>query len=100
VLTLLRHVLNWFTRLSLGFSKKLDNLKAAVALHVAYYNFCLRIRLPGKSGKLRPTPAMVAGLTDTLWSLEDLFDAVMEHDRRRKHLARFQKLAEAIKAKG
>ena len=29
-----------FTRLSLGFSKKLENLAAAVALHVAHYNFC------------------------------------------------------------
>jgi hypothetical protein len=33
-----------FTRLSLGFSKKLDNLRAAVALHVFPYNFCRSIR--------------------------------------------------------
>ena len=33
-----------FTRLSLGFSKKLENLGAAVALHVAYFNYCWRSR--------------------------------------------------------
>jgi hypothetical protein len=56
----------------MGFSKKLTNLAAAVALQVAYYNFCWRLRRPGKSGQLTPTPAMMAGLTDTLWSIEDL----------------------------
>lgn len=57
-----------FTRLSLGFSKKLDNLAAAVALHIAHYNFCRR------HGNLRVTPAMAAGVTDTLWSLGDLLE--------------------------
>lgn len=57
-----------FTRLSLGFSKKLDNLAAAVALHIAHYNFCRR------HGSLRVTPAMAAGVTDTLWSLGDLLE--------------------------
>ncbi len=55
-----------FARLSLSFSKKLDNLKAAVNLHVAYYNFCRR------HGSLSVTPAMAAGVTNRLWSLEDL----------------------------
>ena len=55
-----------FARLSLSFSKKLDNLKAAVNLHVAYYNFCRR------HSAHRLTPAMKAGVTNRLWSLEDL----------------------------
>lgn len=59
-----------FTRLALGFSKKLENLEAAVALHIAYYNFCWR------PGKLRVTPAMAAGVTNYLWNMEQLFEAV------------------------
>ena len=55
-----------FTRLTNAFSKKLDNHKAACALHFAYYNFC-RIH---KS--LRVTPAMEAAITDHIWSLREL----------------------------
>ncbi len=55
-----------FTRLALGFSKKLENLEAACALHMAYYNFCWR------PGEMRVTPAMAAGVTDRLWSFDDL----------------------------
>ncbi len=55
-----------FTRLALGFSKKLENLEAACALHMAYYNFCWR------PGKMRITPAMAAGVTDRLWSFDEL----------------------------
>jgi IS1 family transposase len=57
-----------FTRLTNGFSKKIENMKAAVALHFAHYNF-VRIHR-----SLRITPAMAAGLTPRLWSLEDLVD--------------------------
>jgi hypothetical protein len=60
-----------FTRLSLGFSKKLENLAAAVSMHFAYYNFCRR------HITLRVTPSMAAGVTGTLWSLEDLYDRAM-----------------------
>jgi hypothetical protein len=49
-----------------AFSKKLANLKAACALHFAYYNFC-RVHQT-----LRVTPAMEAGITDHVWSLEEL----------------------------
>lgn len=63
----IRTFMKRFARLSLGFSKKLPNLRAAVALHVFVYNFC-RIH-----GSLKVTPAMKAGVTDRLWSLEDLF---------------------------
>lgn len=55
-----------FTRLALGFSKKLENLKAAVALNFAYYNFCWIPRT------LRVSPAMAAGATDRLWDISDL----------------------------
>ena len=55
-----------FTRLTNAFSKKLSHLKAAVALHFAYYNFC-RIH-----SSLRITPAMEAGLADHVWSMEEL----------------------------
>jgi IS1 family transposase len=63
----IRTFLRRFTRLSLGFSKKLANLRAAVALHVFHYNFC-RIH-----GRLKRTPAMAAGVTERLWSIADLF---------------------------
>lgn len=54
-----------FTRLTNAFSKKLDNLKAAIALHFAYY-FC-RIHTT-----LRVTPCMEAGITDHVWSMQEL----------------------------
>jgi len=54
------------TRLTYAFSKKWENLKAALALHFAYYNF-VRIH-----GSLRVTPAMEAGITDHVWTLDEL----------------------------
>ena len=42
-------------RLTLCFSKKLENLEAAFAMFAAYYNFCWQTRMPGKSGKKPPT---------------------------------------------
>lgn len=57
-------------------------------LHVAYHNFCWRLREKGRSGKRAPTPTMQSGLTDTLWTLEDLYDAVMEHDHHQKQIRR------------
>ena len=62
----IRMAIRRFTRLTNAFSKKLDNHKAACALHFAYYNFC-RIH---KS--LRVTPAMEAGITDHIWTLREL----------------------------
>jgi hypothetical protein len=50
-------------RLTNAFSKKLANLKAALALHFAYYNFCRIHRT------LRVTPTMAAGITDHVWSM-------------------------------
>ena len=62
----MRMAIRRFTRLTNAFSKKLANLKAAVALHFAYYNFC-RVH---KS--LRVTPAMEARLTDHVWTIGEL----------------------------
>jgi len=64
----IRKFVKRFARLSLGFSKKLDNLAAAVALHVAHYNYFRR------HSSLRMNPAMAAGVTHTLWSLENLIE--------------------------
>lgn len=56
------------TRLTLAFSKKLDNFEAAVGLHFAYYNFVKR------HNTLRCTPAMAAGVTDKAWSAANLVE--------------------------
>lgn len=55
-----------FTRLTNGFSKKIDNLYYAVALHFMHYNFA-RIHKT-----LKVTPAMEAGVSDHVWSLEEI----------------------------
>jgi IS1 family transposase len=57
------------TRLTLAFSKKRENFKAAVGLHFAFYNFVKR------HNTLRCTPAMAAGVSDTQWSIGDLVEA-------------------------
>jgi IS1 family transposase len=58
-----------FTRLSLGFSKSLDHLKAAISLYMAFFNF-VRVHQT-----LRVTPAMQAGLTDHIWTVQELLEA-------------------------
>jgi IS1 family transposase len=63
-----------FTRLTNAFSKKIENLGHAVALHFMYYNFC-RIHQT-----LRVTPAMEAGVTDHLWEIEDIISLLRECD--------------------
>lgn len=55
-----------FARLTLGYSKKLENLKLATALFIAHFNFC---RVHSAHGK---TPAMAAGITDHKWTIEEL----------------------------
>ncbi|MBV9475306.1 MAG: hypothetical protein JO315_04480 [Acidobacteria bacterium] len=56
-----------FTRLTNGFSKKLDNHVFMLAITVVFYNFCRKHKSLG--GK---TPAMAAGLTDYVWKASDL----------------------------
>jgi transposase-like protein/IS1 family transposase len=60
------------TRLTIGFSKKWENHEAALSLFFAYFNFCR------KHSTLRTTPAIAAGLTDHVWSVEDLLRAGQE----------------------
>jgi IS1 family transposase len=55
-----------FTRLTNAFSKKLENHEAAIALHYMHYNYC-RIHKT-----LRVTPAMEAGISGHVWSMEEL----------------------------
>lgn len=55
-----------FTRLTNAFSKKIDNHRAAIALHFMHYNFCRIHKTLGCS------PAMEAGVTGKLWEIEDL----------------------------
>jgi hypothetical protein len=57
-----------FTRLTNAFSKKVENLRAAVSLHFAHYNF-VRVHRT-----LRVTPAMEAGVSDRLWLLDELVE--------------------------
>lgn len=59
-----------FTRLTNAFSKKFQNHVHALALYFAFYNFC-RIHKT-----LKVTPAMAAGVTDKLWSLEDIAERI------------------------
>jgi IS1 family transposase len=56
-----------FTRLTCAFSRKMENLRAACALHWGYYNFVWQPRTLGG-----PSPAMAAGATDRLWKVADL----------------------------
>ncbi len=60
------------TRLTNGFSKKLENHRAAVALWVSFYNLC-RVH-----ETLRCTPSMALGVTDHIWSIAELVSAALE----------------------
>jgi transposase-like protein len=62
----MRMMMRRLTRLTNAFSKKWENLQAALALHFAYYNFC-RIH-----SSIRCTPAMEAGITGHVWELKEL----------------------------
>ncbi len=62
----MRMAIRRLTRLTNGFSKKFENLWAALCLHFAYYNFC-RIHKT-----LRVTPAMEAKITDHIWTIAEL----------------------------
>jgi hypothetical protein len=55
-----------FTRLTNAFSKKVENLAHAVALHFMHYNFA-RVHQT-----LRVTPAMEAGVSDHVWEIEEI----------------------------
>lgn len=58
------------------FSKTVDNLRWSVALHFMHYNFC------GIHQTLRVTPAMEAGVSDHVWSVEEIVK-LLDEDRSR-----------------
>jgi IS1 family transposase len=80
-----------FTRLTDGFSKKVENHAYAVALHMMYYNF-VRIH-----STLRMTPAMAAGVSAKLWEIGDIA-ALVEAEEARKDTKRgsYKKSADEI----
>jgi IS1 family transposase len=66
----IRTFMKRFTRLALGFSKKLENLAAAIALFIGYFNYCWMPKtIPG-------TPAMAAQIAGHPWTLEELLAAL------------------------
>ncbi len=71
----IRTLMKRFTRLSLGFSKKLENLEAACAMFLCFYNFVWRTRNAAE-GRYRKPAAMAAGVVNNLWSFEDMYDQV------------------------
>jgi hypothetical protein len=56
------------------------------------------MRVGPQSQQLTPTPAMMAGLTDTLWSIDDLYDAVMKHQADKKHRTRVDNLLAKLRS--
>ena len=66
-----------YTRLSNGFSRKLENRAAATALNCFAYNFIKIHRT------LRTSPAMAAGVTDRLCSVKDLVALWVSYEQRR-----------------
>src|SRR5207245_4359729 len=77
-----------FTRLTNAFSKKVENLAAAVSLHFMHYNFC-RVHQT-----LGTTPAVAAGVTDHVWKLDELIALLEEAERVPIKHGRYQKTRE------
>ena len=73
-----------FTRLTNGFSKKLRNHRAAVALYVAHYNLC-RVH-----ETIRMTPAMALGITDHIWDIGELIEAANGPEPEGRPVGRFR----------
>lgn len=66
-----------FTRLTNAFSKKEENHKHAIALHFFHHNFCRKhITLTANAKGIHTSPAMACGLTDHIWTLEELVSLV------------------------
>jgi hypothetical protein len=59
-----------FTRLTNGFSKKVENLEYTLALHYMHYNFARTHKT--LANPYPRTPAMAAGLTDHVWTIEEI----------------------------
>jgi transposase-like protein/IS1 family transposase len=72
----IRMTIRRLTRLTNAFSKKWDNHEAALALFFAYYNFCRPHMTLIEEAGYRCTPAMQAGLTDRVWMVNELLEAI------------------------
>jgi len=69
-----------FTRLTNAFSKKLENLTAAVSLHFMFYNFARPHQtLTKAAGGIKTTPAMAAGVADHVWTLAEIAALLNDH---------------------
>lgn len=79
-----------FTRLTNGFSKKLENHHHAQALYFTFYNFCRTHKT------LRMSPAMAAGIADHLWSLEDIVALIDAREEKPKRPATYRKREKEI----
>lgn len=79
-----------FTRLTNGFSKKVENHVHAIALHAMYYNFVKEQR------GIRMTPAMAAGVTDTLWTIDHIVKVVELFDAKPGKRGPYKKVASAV----
>lgn len=67
-----------FTRLTNAFSKKLENHMHAISLYFMFYNFCKIHK------SLRVTPAMAAGVSNTLWEIEDIVKLIPEEAPKKR----------------
>jgi len=73
-----------FTRLTNGFSKKLENHKAAVSLYVGHYNFC-RVH-----ETIQITPAMALGVSDHIWEIGELIEVATGPELKGRRVGRFR----------
>jgi hypothetical protein len=64
-----------FTRLTNAFSKKAANHAHAVSLHFMFYNYCRpHMTLTKAARGIKTTPAMACGLTDHVWTVEEILE--------------------------
>jgi hypothetical protein len=77
-----------YTRLTNAFSKKVENLAAAVSLHFMHYNFC-RVHQT-----LGTTPAMAAGIADHVWTIAEMIGLLEEAERVPIKRGRYRKTRE------
>jgi len=82
-----------FTRLTNGFSKKIENHEYALAIYFMHYNF-VRIH-----SSLRVSPAMAAGLTDKLWSLDDIVALIEAREPAPKKRGPYKKRAVNVESR-
>ena len=71
----MRMSMRQFTRLTNAFSKKVQNLEAALAIHYMHYNFCRVHKTLGT------TPAVAAGVADHVWHLREVVDLLVKREK-------------------